>query len=96
MNKITTLAAISMFAVMMGMAAFSPAFATKSKVDICHFETVEDEFGEVIDSYWEIISISDNGNAVTAHTENHHDGEQYDFLYDEDPSLCDSLVSPPV
>ena len=52
MNKITTLAAISMFAVIMGMSAFTPALATpkgNSGTDaiVCHFfaeyETLDGE-----------------------------------------------------
>lgn len=47
MNKITTLAAISMFAVIMGISAFAPALAEPpAKVTICHVDV--DEGGDPV------------------------------------------------
>jgi hypothetical protein len=68
MNKITTLAAISMFAVIMGMTAFAPAMADKPQdTRICHFQAeVIDDDGTVL----EVESVSDiivNSNAEKAH-----------------------------
>ena len=56
MNKITTLSAIAMFAVIMGMSAFAPAMATPNNdkssatTAVCHFFAVYqvDEEGELI------------------------------------------------
>ena len=69
MNKITTLAAISMFAVIMGMTVFAPAMADKPQdTRICHFQAeviAEDGF-----TVLEEESVSDiivNQNAEKAH-----------------------------
>jgi len=67
-----------MFAVVMGIASMTPAMAAKNKVDLCHYsaeEIVVDDLGmptgEVILEHWKIINISQNGNAVNAHENNH-------------------------
>lgn len=67
MNKITTLAAISMFAVIMGMTAFAPALATKPvDVQICHYEAEGvDGDGNLIPE--SVAAIIVNENAVKAH-----------------------------
>ena len=76
MNKITTLAAISMFAVMMGMAAFSPAFASGSngqKTTLCHFEDEHlDENDDLVPAEWVVIEVNDR--SLPAH-EGHGDLE---------------------
>ena len=64
MNKITTLAAISMFAVIMGAAAFAPAFAAGSngqKTTLCHFEAAhfDEELQEDIPDTWSVITVND-------------------------------------
>ena len=76
MNKITTLAAISMFAVMMGMAAMSPAFAVpkgnhgNADAIVCHyFAAYLDEEETELDtenSLWALLWI--NPNAIDGHT----------------------------
>jgi len=78
MNNKLAIAAIVMFAVVMGIASMTPAMAAKNKVDLCHYsaeEIVVDDLGmptgEVIKEHWKIINISQNGNAVKAHEANH-------------------------
>jgi len=119
MNRILTISAIVMFAVVMGIASMTPAMAAKNKVDLCHYsaeEIVVDDLGmptgEVIPEHWKIINISQNGNAVNAHENNHaqvNEDESVtpDFqITDEDPveqalnqEACDALIlafPPPV
>jgi len=78
MNNKLAITAIVMFAVVMGIASMTPAMAVKNKVDLCHYsaeEIVVDDLGmptgEVILEHWKIINISQNGNAVNAHENNH-------------------------
>lgn len=112
-----------MFAVILGMGVLSPAMAAKDKVDLCHYSVEEtilvdtdgDGIGDteqVIPEHWKIISISQNGNAVNAHENNHAqdngDGTfTSDFqITDDDAStqdanqaVCDALIEafpPPV
>ncbi len=57
MNRILTISAIAMFAVVLGVSAFAPAMATPPdrdpphKVVICHYqeEKTEDRFGNTLD-----------------------------------------------
>ena len=86
MNKITTLAAIAMVAVMMGIAAFAPAFAAGSngqKTTICHFQEEEiilDEFEqpiEVIPAEWVVITVNDRSLPAHLGDEENHDGHGY-------------------
>jgi len=84
MNKLTTLAAISMFAVMMGVAAMSPAMAVPkgnqgaANAIVCHyFQAYMDEDETIPDpanSIWALLWI--NANAIDGHTieeEGHED-----------------------
>jgi len=100
MNRILTISAIVMFAVVMGIASMTPAMAAKNKVDLCHYSAEEiavDDLGmptgEVIPEHWKIINISQNGNAVNAHENNHVQDNgvapvQSDFqITDEDPDV---------
>ena len=119
MNSKLALTAIVMVAAILAFGTISPAMAAKNKVDLCHYsaeEIVVDDLGvptgEVIPEHWKIINISDNGNAVAAHENNHEqdngvDPVQSDFqITDEDPvaeaanqSACDALIlafAPPV
>ncbi len=119
MNRILTISAIVMFAVVMGIASMTPAMAAKNKVDLCHYsaeEIVVDDLGvptgEVILEHWKIINISQNGNAVNAHENNHAqdngvDEPKHDFqITDAVPDTqtlnqaeCDALIldfPPPV
>ena len=72
MNKITTLAAISMFAVIMGMSAFAPAMANPNgehnpKELACHFDrdTNDDLDVTTDDRAWEVKAL--NKHAMIAH-----------------------------
>ena len=123
MNRILTISAITMFAVVLGLGMLSPAMAAKNKVDLCHYsaeetilvDTDDDGVGDtevVIPEHWKVINISQNGNAVNAHENNHAqdngDGTfTPDFqITDDDPNVqaanqaaCDALIAafpPPV
>jgi len=98
MNRKLAITAIVMFAVVMGIASMTPAMAAKNKVDLCHYSAAEEVVnafgvptGEVISEHWKIINISQNGNAVNAHENNHaqvNEDESVtpDFqITDEDP-----------
>ena len=92
MNKITTLAAISMFAVMMGMTAFAPAFAVGSngqKTTLCHFEAAhfDEELQEDIPDTWSVITINDR--ALPAHM-GEGDDEHVDTVItnDDEKAAC--------
>jgi len=62
MNKTISLAAIAMFAVIMGMSAFAPAaMADANKVEICHTDPDGDGAGD------ETIYVSGNGKSVEKH-----------------------------
>ena len=89
MKTTYTIAAIAMFAVILGMSALAPAMAAKAdKIDVCHFEEEEiilvdlDGDGtpetEVVISpaEWKVINI--NGNAEKAHVGKHTDGVNSD------------------
>lgn len=88
MKTTLVVAAIAMFAVMLGISAFAPAMAAKAdKIDVCHFseeEIVVDEFGNetIVPAEWKVINI--NGNAQEAHVGKHTDGENFDELISED------------
>ncbi len=112
MNRKLAITAIVMFAVVMGIASMTPAMAAKNKVDLCHYsaeEIVVDDLGmptgEVILEHWKIINISQNGNAVNAHENNHVqdngvDPVQSDFQITDDDApteaanqaACDALI----
>ena len=105
-----------MFAVVMGIASMTPAMAAKNKVDLCHYsaeETIQvDPDGDgiledlVIPEHWDDINISDNGNAVEAHVNNHaQDNGDGTFTSDFEitdagtQAACDALIAafpPPV
>ena len=69
MNKTISLAAIAMFAVIMGMTAFAPALADKPQdTRICHFqEEVLDEDGTTVLEEESVSDIIVNQNAEKAH-----------------------------
>ncbi|MGV7226896.1 MAG: hypothetical protein ACQ9CV_08270 [Nitrosopumilus sp.] len=82
MKTTYTVAAIAMFAVVLGLGVLSPALAAKDKIDLCHYsaeetilvDTTGDGVGDteqVIPEHWKIINISQKGNAVNAHESNH-------------------------
>jgi len=88
MNKITTLAAISMFAVMMGMSAFAPAFAVGSngqKTTLCHFEAAYfDEVNQVeVPDTWSVIDV--NSRSLPAHMgDEDHEGHGDEIILNDD------------
>lgn len=88
MNKITTLAAISMFAVIMGMTAFAPAFATGSngqKTTLCHFEAAYfDEVNQVdVPDTWSVIDV--NERSLPAHMgDEDHEGHGDEIILNDD------------
>jgi len=98
MKTTLTIAAIAMFAVMLGISAFSPAMAAKeAKIFVCHFEEEElDADGNIIeDAQWKVINI--NGNAKKAHVDKHTDGINYDVELsqeDVDAGLCSDGTHP--
>jgi len=113
MNSKLALTAIIMVAAILAFGTISPAMAAKNKVDLCHYsaeEIVVDDLGvptgEVIPEHWKIINISQNGNAVNAHENNHaQDNGDGTFTPDfeitdaADQTACDDLIlafPPPV
>ena len=97
MKTTLTIAAIAMFAIMLGVSAFAPAMAAKAdKVDVCHFaeeETeIDPETGEeiTIPAHWKVINI--NENAMKGHAK-HTDGEgNFDEIITEDFTVDDCLA----
>ena len=73
MKTTYTIAAIAMFAVILGMSALAPAMAAKpdkaDKIWVCHFEDDEEVIdldtglptGEIISAHYSVIHISENG-----------------------------------
>ncbi len=96
MKTTYTIAAIAMFAVILGMSALAPAMAAPApKVDICHFaeeEIIFDGDGNPIgsiDAHWKILNVSQNG-ADNGHVGNHGDDTGEDFIISDaaDETLC--------
>jgi len=73
MNKTLSLTAITMIAVVMGVAAVLPAAMAEKLPNqrICHFNSDPDDNPETEDGVW--IPITVNGNAVAKHETNHGD-----------------------
>ena len=80
MNRIQTIAAIAMFAVVLGMSAISPAMA-KAETTICHYAEEEtvliDTDGDGIpdtpvveEAHWAFLTLNNNG-ATNGHLKNH-------------------------
>jgi hypothetical protein len=71
MNKITTLSAIAMVAVIMGMSAFAPAMASNGsngqKTTICHFEEefFDEDLQVTIPAEYSVINV--NNRSLPAH-----------------------------
>lgn len=67
-----------MFAVVMGVAAFAPAFAANGsngqKTTLCHFEAAhfDEELQEAVPDTWSVITINDR--ALPAHMGEGDDG----------------------
>jgi len=89
MKTTLTIAAIAMFAVMLGMSALSPAMAVKAdKIWVCHFaeeeEVIDPETGlptgEIIPAHYDVIHISENGwNGHQNHQDVNGDEDFRDF-----------------
>jgi len=103
MNKITTLAAISMFAVTLGLGLMSPALATqpdgdgKHKMQLCHFQeekTVVNPDGSTTDfsAGWVVIDV-DNKGKLNGHFDKDGDARHVDdagmgdFVIEDDEDL---------
>ena len=89
MNKTISLSAIAMFAVMMGMAAFSPAFAAGSngqKTTICHFEAefVDPDTELTVPEEWSVNNV--NNRSLPAHLgdDNGHEGHGDEVILNAD------------
>ena len=96
MNKTISLAAIAMFAVIMGLGAFAPAVLAEKmpKVDLCHNDDGADGIRGNVDDFWEQISV--NGNSLDKHIANHFDSDgQHDFevVIPADQTLCTALIT---
>jgi hypothetical protein len=71
MNKTISLAAIAMFAVIMGMGAFAPAMGAPGNPNsaattaVCHYDLVEDDLETEVDeseeSAWIVLHTSSQG-----------------------------------
>jgi len=80
MNRIQTIAAIAMFAVVLGMSAIAPAMAapgnpnSKATTQVCHlFEAEFDEEGnETSPAHWGVLHTNSNG-ATNGHVNGHGD-----------------------
>ena len=93
MKTTFTIAAIAMFAVMMGLATIAPAALAQpmEKVSLCHNDWGDDRVQGTDDDSWAKISVS--GNAQQKHIDNHGD---FEIVEDTTDDVCDLLVNPPV
>jgi len=98
MKTTLTIAAIAMFAVMLGMSALAPAMAVPNdnanekakvgKLTICHWqeEVLDDPLTTDVDEFepaeWVVINVS--RNAEKAHVDVHTDGENFDVELSEE------------
>ena len=78
MNRILTIPAIAMFAVVLGLGVLSPAMAapgnpnSNATVEVCHFfeEEIDEETNAVIDAHWGVLHTSFKG-AQNGHVNGH-------------------------
>jgi len=75
MNRILTISAIAMFAVVLGLGVVGPAMAAKevnpnSSADtgVCHYfeEEIDEETGDVTEAQWNVKYVNSNG-AMNGH-----------------------------
>lgn len=94
MNSKLTIAAITLFAVTLGLGVLSPAMAAPNKVSVCHYEAeeIDPDTGAVIDDFWTIISISSNGKAVEKHIANHGNGTDSDGVIGVDYTEAECMA----
>ena len=95
MNRILTISAIAVFAVVMGLAAFAPAAMAKApepqnKVILCHFDGDPDDDPETDDSVWEVINP--NIHARDKHLANHIDSDANNDGTADDPQSDFEIV----
>lgn len=99
MNKIATLAAISMFAVILGLGAFGPAMAvpgnekSKATASVCHWDEVEDDIltvdvDESLESAWIVLYLNGNGQI-----NGHVDGDEHDDEVIESDTLPSEITA---
>ena len=80
MNRILTISAIAMFAVVLGVSAFAPAMAapgnpnSKATTQVCHFFEAEfdDDGFETSPAQWGVLHTNSNG-ATNGHVIGHGD-----------------------
>ena len=96
MKTTFTIAAIAMFAVVLGMGTFAPAMAAPNdnasdkakagKISICHVELDDPETPDVDESSVELITVSAN----SAHNNSDKHPDDYEPFTDENGELtCD-------
>jgi len=106
MNRILTISAIAMFAVVLGLGVVSPAMAAPNenanpkasvgKVKICHWqeEVIDDTDPDnpvvIEEAQWVVINVS--RNAEDAHIGVHTDGTDFDEEIGEGLPLPDETV----
>ena len=95
MNRILTISAIAMFAVVMGLAAFAPAALAKGpqpqdNVTLCHFDGDPDDDPTTDDSVWEVITP--NIHAKDKHITNHIDSDADNNGIADDPQADFEIV----
>jgi len=110
MNRILTIPAIAMFAVVLGLGVLSPAMAapgnpnSNATVEVCHFfeEEFDEETNAVIDAHWGVLHTSFKG-AQNGHVNGHGEsviGEVTDPTADPLPTItfaeCIVQEDPPV
>jgi len=80
MNRILTISAITMFAVVLGLGVVSPAMAvpgnpnSKATTEVCHLFEAEfdDEGNETSSVHWGVLNTNSNG-ATNGHVNGHGD-----------------------
>ena len=107
MNRILTISAIAMFAVILGLSSLGPAMA-KADTTICHFAEEEtvlvDMDGDGIPetpvvelAHWMFLTLNNNGS-TNGHLKNHGEDTNGDGVIDipdfiaVDPADCQALI----
>ncbi len=95
MNRVLTISAIAMFAVVLGLSSVAPAIADKpEKVMVCHNEAdaVDPDTLEPIPPFWTILEVSEK-SLKNGHDGKHGDGitDEFQILSPEDEATCRGL-----